>query len=423
MEKRLFSIVLLFFGMTACVGLRGQNLLPNPGFEVYSACPGWIAEMWKATGWNNPTNHTGSADYHHVCGTNAWVQVPSNAFGSQMPHAGNAYMGFALFYQSTPGFREYIYCQLTPALGLTAGQTYTISWYVSAGDNSSMATDDLQFYLSAAAPTWVGNWNSMTTYTPQCAIPSGTFITNKLGWNLVSATFTAAGGERYLTMGNFLLDGATSVMANGAGAYNTGYVYFDDGVLQPSVILSADLQELKAEENGNSVALTWETKTETDNLKFVVERSVGDYQHFEAIGERMGAGNSSEALQYIFDDPGYTPGVMNYYRLKVVDNNGEFSFSNAVGVETRLSGTHFVNSHPNPAQVGMPIQLTFSMEVAQPIHVLLIDMQGREVRNMTFDGEVGLSKVAFPTSGLPAGQYLMRAQSGMELVVKRITLL
>ncbi len=263
----------------------------------------------------------------------------------------------------------------------------------------------------------------MTTYTPQCAIPSGTFITNKLGWNLVSATFTAAGGERYLTMGNFLLDGATSVMANGAGAYNTGYVYFDDGVLQPSVILSADLQELKAEENGNSVALTWETKTETDNLKFEVERSVGDYQHFEAIGDRMGAGNSSEALQYVFDDPGYTPGVMNYYRLKVVDNNGESSFSNAVGVETRLSGTHFVNSHPNPAQVGMPIQMTFSMEIAQPIHVLLIDMQGREVRNMTFDGEVGLSKISVPTSGLPAGQYLMRAQSGTELVVRRITLI
>ena len=71
----------------------------------------------------------------------------------------------------------------------------------------------------------------------------------------------------------------------------------------------------------------------------------------------------------------------------------------------------------------MPIQLTFSMEIAQPIHVLLIDMQGREVRNMTFDGEVGLSKISVPTSGLPAGQYLMRAQSGTELVVKRITLL
>jgi hypothetical protein len=417
------ALVILGISITLFTSASGQNLIPNPGFETYSGCPSFVAQMNLATGWNNPSGHGGSADYHHVCGTNAWVQVPNNVFGTQSPHAGNAYMGFALFYQSTPEFREYIYCQLTPPGGLTAGTTYSVSWYVSCADNSSMTTDDLQFYVSAAAPTWGSGWNAMTTYTPQCAIPSGTYITNKSGWTLVSATFTAAGGERFLTVGNFLVDAATSMIPNGSGSYNTGYVYFDDGVLQPTVILSADVQALKAVETRQSVHLTWETLSEVGNERFEIERSVADYNHFESIGMRAGAGNSSERLEYGFDDPGFMPGVMNYYRLKAVDQNGTVAYSNAVGVETAPKGDHLIHFFPNPVAAGANLQLTYSLEKAQPISMYLVDLQGREVKSMLHEGNAGLNEIGFPTTNLPAGQYLMRVLCGDELTIRRVTIL
>jgi hypothetical protein len=400
-----------------------QNLIPNPGFETYSACPSGIAQMNRATGWNNPTSHSGSADYHHVCATDPWVQVPNNVFGNETPHGGNAYMGLALFYQSTPSFREYIYCQLTPPLGLTAGQTYQISWFVSAGENSSRATDDLQFYVSAAAPTWVGNWNPMTTYTPQAAIPSGTFLSNKTGWIQVSATFTASGGQRYLTIGNFLSDGATTTIANGGGAYNTGYIYLDDGVLQPAVVLSADLENLNAVENEAFVTVSWETNSEITTDLFEIERSIGGYDHFEKIGENKAAGNSSEKLIYTFQDNGYSHGTLNYYRLKVLDQNGEASYSNAVGVETTPKGEQFVNFFPNPAPVGSAVGFTFACDQPQKVNAILMDLQGKVVRSQTFEAQIGSNHFELDTKNLPAGQFLMRVQSGTKLEVRRVTLL
>lgn len=402
---------------------QAQNLVPNPGFETVVTCPSYITQVYNAAGWYNPSGHSGSADFHHVCATNAWVQVPNNVFGSQAAHGGNGYMGFALYYQSTPQFREYIYCQLTPVGGLTAGVSYQVTWWYSCADQSTMATNALQFYFSASAPTWSGNWNAMTSYAPQCSIPTTTYLSNKTAWTQVSATFTASGGERFMTLGNFRNDASTSVIPNGAGSYSTNYIYVDDGILQPAVVLSANLQNLKAEENGGAVRLSWETLNEITNDRFEIERSAGDYNHFERIGERAGAGNSSERLAYAFDDHGFTPGLINYYRLKVIDQNGESTYSNAVGVETSPNGAHLVNFYPNPAPAGAPIAFTFTSDKAQKVDLLLMDLQGRVVRDLGYEAQIGTNNFQFDTANLPAGQYLMRLQGGGAQAIHRITVL
>jgi hypothetical protein len=399
-----------------------QNLLPNPGLETNSGCPSSVAQMYLATGWNNVSGHSGSADYLHTCGGAGTVGVPSNYFGSQTAHTGNAYMGFALYYQSTPSFREYLVCSLSTA-GLTPGNTYTVTWWISCADNSSRATDDLQYYFSASPPTWGGNWNPMTTLTPQAAIPSGTYISNKTAWVQFSASFTASGGERYMTMGNFLSDAATSTIANGAGAYTTGYIYIDDGVLQASVVLSADIQELSASEVPNAVRVEWQTLSEAGNARFEVERSAADYNHFEKVGSLEGAGDSQELHAYQFEDKGYVPGVINYYRLKVIDQNGEATYSNAVGVETTPRGEHLLNFYPNPAPVGTAVQFTYSLDKVQSIHAVMMDVQGRKVRTQQYDGKVGANQLSFETQNLPAGEYLLQIHSGIEQEVRRITLL
>lgn len=137
-----------------------QNLLPNPSFEVNSGCPTTVAQVANAIGWGTPVGHAGSADYLHVCGTTGWVQVPNNAFGTQMPLQGDGYIGFALYYQAVPEFREYVIAPLTQTL--LAGQTYEISTYYSLAEESTFATDKLQFYFSNTPTTWgMGNWNPM----------------------------------------------------------------------------------------------------------------------------------------------------------------------------------------------------------------------------------------------------------------------
>jgi gliding motility-associated-like protein len=208
-----------------------QNLLPNPSFEVNTGCPSSVGQLGLATGWSTPAGHAGSADYLHVCGTSALVQVPANAFGNQVPFQGNAYIGFALYYQAAPDFREYAVAPLTQTL--LAGQTYEISTYYSLADESTFATDKLQFYFSNVPTTWpFGNWSPMTTYVPQASIATGTYLNDKVNWTRVSANYTAVGGEQFVTIGNFLDDLNTPTQPAGAGTYTTCYIYLDSVVLR-----------------------------------------------------------------------------------------------------------------------------------------------------------------------------------------------
>ena len=171
------------------------------------------------------------------------------------------------------------------------------------------------------------------------------------------------------------------------------------------------------------VTVSWETNTEITTDHFEIERSIGDYDHFEKIGENKAAGNSSEKLTYTFQDKSYSHGAFNYYRLKVLDQNGEASYSNAVGVETTPQGEQFVNFFPNPAPAGTAVGFTFACDQPQKVNAILIDLQGKVVRRQNFDAQVGSNHFELDTKNLPAGQFLMRVQSGTKLEVRRITLL
>ncbi|MCB9224380.1 MAG: gliding motility-associated C-terminal domain-containing protein [Crocinitomicaceae bacterium] len=210
----------------------GQNIVPNPSLENYTACPTGVAQVNNLIGWQMITNHTGSADMLNACNTGI-ASVPNNAFGNQAAHTGVGYFGFAVYYQATPNFREYTYCTFTSPM--VAGTTYDISFWVSLSDNSQFGTDDgLELYFSNVPVTGTGgNWAPITTITPQ--IQNTTVITDKVNWIQVSYQYTAVGGELYMTLGNFKTDVNTTTYAAGAGSYSTVYLYVDDFIVEPVV--------------------------------------------------------------------------------------------------------------------------------------------------------------------------------------------
>ncbi|MBA3972221.1 MAG: hypothetical protein H0X46_08780, partial [Bacteroidetes bacterium] len=91
--------------------------------------------------------------------------------------------------------------------------------------------------------------------------------------------------------------------------------------------------------NGNQ--LTWSTATEINNDYFDIERS-SNGADFSKIGTLDGNGNSITTIVYNFTDATPLTGI-NYYRLKQVDYNGSFSYSNMISI----NGTFF----ENPIQV------------------------------------------------------------------------
>ena len=108
-------------------------------------------------------------------------------------------------------------------------------------------------------------------------------------------------------------------------------------------ILPIILNDFKAVKRNTNIELLWTTASEISNKGFYVERSNNILQGFKAIGyiaSKAVTGNSSNALSYNLADENPIQAI-NYYRLKQVDMNGKYSYSNIVSVKNSNSNFNF----------------------------------------------------------------------------------
>lgn len=78
--------------------------------------------------------------------------------------------------------------------------------------------------------------------------------------------------------------------------------------------------------------IKWSTLSELNNDYFILERSI-DVNNWESISKIKGFGNSNTIQNYDFEDHTYFKKDMNYYRLKQVDFNGAFKYSQTITVK------------------------------------------------------------------------------------------
>jgi gliding motility-associated-like protein len=148
---------------------------------------------------------------YYYCSNYTPPFFPQNNFGYQWPKEGNAYWHFGSAYLVTPTdthtHREYVQTKLLDSL--IAGHKYCVSFYVSLSDSCWYATDEIgaffddtatSFLYSPVGPAIPGPW----PVSPQ--VISGFYITDRENWTLVSGSFIAQGGEKYITIGNFTQD-------------------------------------------------------------------------------------------------------------------------------------------------------------------------------------------------------------------------
>lgn len=231
-----------------CCNNLGPNLVPNPGFELYSNCPTGSSQFGVVTDWLNPT--LGTPDYFNACAGagGGGVGVPGNFAGYCPAHGGNGYAGGWMLNDQDPygtgpnaiPYREYIQVPLLSPL--QAGQTYTVSFYVCLASNvSNCGLDNLGAYLSVGKigdSVYNNDINGGLPVTPQVRNPAGIYITSFTNWTLIQGTYVAAGGESYLTLGNFYDDAHSPVMPVGGfppPGTNVSYYYFDDVSVQENL--------------------------------------------------------------------------------------------------------------------------------------------------------------------------------------------
>jgi hypothetical protein len=170
--------------------------------------------------------------------------------------------------------------------------------------------------------------------------------------------------------------------------------------------LPIELLSFTAVSRGEVVLTEWVTASERDNDHFEVERSA-DGSLFEPVGTLPGAGDSQSELHYALTDEVPLSG-MSYYRLKQVDHDGAFTYSDVVPVFRNSAVSAAVRVFPNPTIGAATLVVQDASEGAMT--VLVTNAQGQAVSLITQVIAAGDVAVPIDLDGLPAGMYAVHVQ-------------
>lgn len=182
-------------------------------------------------------------------------------------------------------------------------------------------------------------------------------------------------------------------MASCGGSLNTG---------GPLPVI---LNYFNAFAQGNNVILKWETSSEINASKFVIERSF-DGTNWAAIHTINSAGNSGIPLQYRYDDIN-VPAKTIFYRLKFVDIDGVVTYSNIKKLSLNAAAVS-LSFYPNPVTDVLYVEST--MPFSNAVTVKISDLSGR-VQSVSFVKN-DVNKLKVNTATLAAGVYFLQIDNG-----------
>ena len=168
-----------------------------------------------------------------------------------------------------------------------------------------------------------------------------------------------------------------------------------NGMLTVDAPLPLELANFKATPISNAIHLEWETTNESNSSHFVVERSK-DSENWETISTIEAQGYSYDRMDYSVKDDQPMIGQA-YYRLKQVDFDERFTYSDIVTAEFYQEQDILV--YPNPVNEVLQIQFNASLTGSFEIYSL----QGQLIKSKRFEDELDLE---LNVATLPKGIYL-----------------
>lgn len=252
-------------------------------------------------------------------------------------------------------------------------------------------------------------WFKTTGALYNASVISG-IIGNKFPIIMVKPSFVyglTCGGVHYVE-----LSGITSFSGGGAGL-GYGVPGAGGGVGLPVTWAGF---EVKASENGNE--LSWKTASEKNLSHFEVNYSA-DGRNFQTIGEKITSLNTNSTLKtYLFTHLDYSNYA--YYRIKQVDNDGLYDYSQIKMVKRSMGATFQVTVFPIP--IGTDNELTIRLKSIDKseINIRMMDMFGKTVFREKVIPSLGYYQESIIIEKLNAGLYIMEIQNGQGYEVFKI---
>lgn len=205
---------------------------------------------------------------------------------------------------------------------------------------------------------------------------------------------------------------------------------FGNFTVTPLGVLPVEFSAFSAEENGSEILLKWETSSEINNYKFVVERNseLNNSEEWVKIGVVQGNGNSNKTNSYLFTDQNPATGL-NRYRIKQVDYNGAYKYSEIK--EVNYSGEKsFILSQNYPNPFNPVTTLKYYLPKSANTDIEIVSPLGQTVfKTILKNTETGWQEYKWNAGNLASGIYFCKVKvnyldnSGSVIQINKMILL
>ena len=182
-------------------GQEAQNLVPNGSFESVDKKPKRLGSIESASGWVSPTGVR--ADLF-TSSKMPDIDVPTNVYGKEDAKDGGNYAGIVAFSYGGKIPRSYVMNKLTAPL--KKGMRYCVKFSVSLAEASKYASNNMGMLLTKK-PIGTDAKSSLIEEPSLMHFDNDQkMMTARYNWTEVCGVFEAKGGEKFVTLGNFLSD-------------------------------------------------------------------------------------------------------------------------------------------------------------------------------------------------------------------------
>ena len=259
---------------------------------------------------------------------------------------------------------------------------------------------------------------SVESTTESVIVPAGTFS------NCIKIKLTIKNESEDTTQISYyyLAKDIGEVLNSGWSEWQGNYKY----ELTKSTIVPVELSSFEATVSGNLVCLKWMTESEINNFGFEIERLLdSDWKKIDFV---KGKGTTTVPQHYIYRDSLESAVTSAYYRLKQIDTDGTFTYSNMVVVNTNFPVTyHLSQNYPNPfnpetiIDYQLPedcyVRLKIYNFLGQPIRVLVHESKTAGFYSILWDGKNDVGKK------VPSGIYFYAIKANDFKLIKKMTLI
>lgn len=296
--KKFSSIVLIGLSTVSSFAQEGENLVPNGSFEATDGKVKKLGGIESATGWTSPTG--ARADLFTPSKVPD-INTPNNLYGKEEAKEGTNYAGIVGYSFGNKVPRSYLMVKLDAPL--KKGMKYCVKFNVSLAEGSKYASNNIGANLSKKP--FATEEKTIIKDVAHVLHPENDMkkFNQMFSWDQVCGTFTAEGGEKYLTIGNFYADDKTKQENNKkpkdvkVDQVIAAYYYIDN----VSIVMLNDGEKcdcIVAEDN-SEFSTTIYQKAVILNDKMTVNQKIDKQQVFFAFGKTSLTPSGKESLDFI----------------------------------------------------------------------------------------------------------------------------